>query len=165
MVCSAMALLLAAAPLSAKMSVDKKPLKGVNKAAILAMSIDDIGKANPMASKAKFMADAADYALGAGFLTGLSGTWLLFPGVEAESGAPTLGAYFWKRSSSAGALWGMLCGGLCLGLMVCGNGELAGVDSSFYGMLLSRLAFTGVSLMAPDKAGEFEGGVAVPEEA
>lgn len=65
---------------------------------------------------------------------------------------PTLGAYFWKRSSSAGALWGMLFGGgSCLALMLSGNGEVAGIDSSFYGIALSFFVFTGVSLLVPDR--------------
>lgn len=65
---------------------------------------------------------------------------------------PTLGAYFWKRSSSAGAFWGMLAGGgSCLALMLTGNKELAGIDASFFGIAFSAVVFAGVSALVPDK--------------
>lgn len=65
---------------------------------------------------------------------------------------PTLGAYFWRRASSAGALWGMLAGGsLSIYLMLSGNKEVYGIDSSFYGILFSLIVFVVVSFAIPDK--------------
>lgn len=64
---------------------------------------------------------------------------------------PTLGAYFWNRSSSAGAFWGMLVGGSFTLVMLIFGVELPlGLDASFYGILLSALTFTSVSLAVPD---------------
>ena len=69
---------------------------------------------------------------------------------------PTLGAYFWQRSSSSGAFWGMLSGGgLTLGLLT-GLWRLPtplrglGLDPSFWGIILSALVFISLSLSRPD---------------
>lgn len=68
---------------------------------------------------------------------------------------PTLGAYFWPRASSAGAFWSMLAGGgVCLGLMLTGHKEPAGLDASFYGIISSLLVLAAVSYMVPDKEPE-----------
>ncbi|MBN2375641.1 MAG: putative beta-lysine N-acetyltransferase [Sedimentisphaerales bacterium] len=70
---------------------------------------------------------------------------------------PTLGAYFWRRSSSAGALWGMLSGGTVTLLLLTNVLELPdavsglGLDASIYGLLCSALVFVTVSLIRPDK--------------
>ncbi len=70
---------------------------------------------------------------------------------------PTLGAYFWKRSSSAGAFGGMLSGGsltLCLLFL---NSRLPEevvekkLDPSLYGILLSAVVFVALSLILPDR--------------
>jgi SSS family solute:Na+ symporter len=64
---------------------------------------------------------------------------------------PTLGAYFWKRSSSRGAFWGMLSGGtFTLSMMIAGVDTPMGLDPSFYGILLSGAVFVVVSLARPD---------------
>ncbi|MFH1808538.1 MAG: sodium:solute symporter family protein [Pseudomonadota bacterium] len=69
---------------------------------------------------------------------------------------PTLGAYFWRRSSRSGAFWGMLGGGSLTVLLAAGAvplpGALAalGLDPSLYGMTLSALLFVGLSLGRPD---------------
>ena len=70
---------------------------------------------------------------------------------------PTLGAYFWKKSSSIGALAAMLIGGtLTLALLL----EwlplpqvLAdiGLDASAYGIAISAVVFVAGSLLFPDK--------------
>lgn len=70
---------------------------------------------------------------------------------------PTLGAYFWKKSSSTGALAAMLIGGtLTLALLL----EwlplpqvLAdiGLDASAYGIAISAVVFVAGSLMFPDR--------------
>jgi hypothetical protein len=77
---AAFAAILVAAPVSAKIEIDKKPLKDVKKVAILTMSVDNIGKKNPMESNDKFMMDAAEYALGV-YTEGLKGLgkWEIVP--------------------------------------------------------------------------------------
>jgi SSS family solute:Na+ symporter len=70
---------------------------------------------------------------------------------------PTAGAYFWKKSSSAGALMGMICGGTLTLALLLGwirlPASLAkiGLDPSAYGIGLSLITFVGGSLMLPDK--------------
>jgi len=71
--------------------------------------------------------------------------------------APTLGAYFWKRASSAGALAGMLAGGTLTLLLLTkiltlpANIAQFGLDPSVYGIFLSAVTFVGVSLLFPDQ--------------
>jgi solute:Na+ symporter, SSS family len=70
---------------------------------------------------------------------------------------PTLGAYFWKRSSSTGAFSGMLAGGIVTLLLLTGAVSLPGsidslgLDPSLYGILLSAVVFISFSLAFPDK--------------
>ncbi len=69
--------------------------------------------------------------------------------------APTIGAYFWKRSSSAGALAGMIGGGaLTLSLMtkiisLPRSVEALGLDPSVYGIAVSSLLFICFSFLVP----------------
>ncbi|MDK2970942.1 MAG: solute:Na+ symporter, family [Candidatus Sumerlaeota bacterium] len=75
---------------------------------------------------------------------------------------PTLGAYFWKRASSAGAFWGMLSGGvvalvlIVLGMMdrTPGFVEALGLDATFYGIVVSAVVFVSLSLGMPDREAE-----------
>ncbi len=70
---------------------------------------------------------------------------------------PTLGAYFWKRASSIGALGGMLAGGILTLLLLTKIVVLPqaindiGLDPSLYGILLSGVAFISLSLLFPEK--------------
>ena len=70
---------------------------------------------------------------------------------------PTLGAYFWKKSSSAGALAGMLSGGvvtiLLMTKVVTLNDSLEnlGLDYCIYGITLSAIMFVLFSYIIPDK--------------
>ena len=72
---------------------------------------------------------------------------------------PTLGAYFWKKSSSAGALMAMISGGtLTLILLLLVEFETIpedtfkeGLDASGYGIALSLVTFIAGSLLLPDK--------------
>lgn len=70
---------------------------------------------------------------------------------------PTAGAYFWKKSSSAGALAAMICGGtLTLALLLEGihlpeSLEKIELDASAYGISLSLIVFVIGSLLLPDK--------------
>ncbi len=69
---------------------------------------------------------------------------------------PTLGAYFWKRSSRAGALGGMLSGGILTILLQTRVLALPkvwqniGLDPSFYGIILSAVVFVMLTLAFPD---------------
>lgn len=71
---------------------------------------------------------------------------------------PTLGAYFWKKSSSIGAIFAMLSGGgITLFLMSLQASESlpaiiknTGFDVTFYGILLSLIVFVTGSLIFPD---------------
>jgi len=71
---------------------------------------------------------------------------------------PTLGAYFWKRSSSTGAFGGMLAGGVLTILLQTKIIYLptafsrVGLDASFYGIVISALFFISLSLIIPDNA-------------
>lgn len=61
---------------------------------------------------------------------------------------PTLGAFFWKRSSATAALLAMLAGGgLTLTLLILNIDPLFGLAHSFYGIIFSALVFIPVSLL------------------
>ncbi len=68
---------------------------------------------------------------------------------------PTLGAFFWRRGSSAGALAGMLAGGILNILLASGVLSLPeamsawGLDYSIYGILLSAVCYVAGSLLRP----------------
>lgn len=65
---------------------------------------------------------------------------------------PTLGAYFWQRSSSRGAFWAMVTGGsTTLALLITGAPSPLGLDPSFWGILVSGLVFVPVSLRYTDR--------------
>ncbi|MCG6956843.1 MAG: sodium:solute symporter family protein [Gemmatimonadetes bacterium] len=64
---------------------------------------------------------------------------------------PTLGAYFWRRSTGGGAFWGMISGGgTTLALLIAGATPPLGLDPSFWGILVSALVFVPVSLLQSD---------------
>ncbi|MDD4098374.1 MAG: sodium:solute symporter family protein [Lentisphaeria bacterium] len=69
---------------------------------------------------------------------------------------PTLGAYFWRRGSSAGALAGMLSGGifnLALATKLVRLPEFLTrieLDNSIYGILLSGVLYVAFSYILPD---------------
>jgi SSS family solute:Na+ symporter len=71
---------------------------------------------------------------------------------------PTLGAYFWKRGSSAGALAGMMGGGLLTLLLLTKAVHLPaglatlGLHASIYGISVSAVLYIAVSLLLPDAA-------------
>jgi SSS family solute:Na+ symporter len=71
---------------------------------------------------------------------------------------PTLGAYFWKRSSAAGAIAGMLGGGLLTTLLQVKALPLPAamaawkLDPACYGLALSALLFVAVSLLVPGRS-------------
>lgn len=72
---------------------------------------------------------------------------------------PTLGAYFWKRGSSTGAVAGMLSGGtvalllLTKTLVLPEQLALIGLDASLYGILASLFFYMAFSLIFPDSNG------------
>jgi SSS family solute:Na+ symporter len=70
---------------------------------------------------------------------------------------PTLGAFFWKRSSATGAMLGMLGGGILTlllqteSLVLPASFKEIGVDASLYGITLSAILFVTGSLLFPDR--------------
>ena len=83
---------------------------------------------------------------------------------------PTLGAYFWKKASSAGALAGMLTGGILTLLLLTKFLTLPDciaklqLDASVYGILSSAVTFIGVSILWPDKVGVNRSLISTEEE-
>lgn len=66
---------------------------------------------------------------------------------------PTLGAFFWKRSTAPAALAAMLAGGgLTLTILLLGIEPPLDLAPSLYGILLSALVFIPVSLLSPAEA-------------
>lgn len=67
---------------------------------------------------------------------------------------PTVGAYFWKRASSAGALSAMLLGGATtMALQILGwqLGWDHALEYTVYGMAVSLVVFITISLLVPDR--------------
>ncbi len=96
--------------------------------------------------------------LAAQFETVLSAILYAYAFMVSGLFVPTLGAYFWSRGSSAGALAGMLAGGTTtITLMVLalafpdtlGTWEL---DFSVYGIGASFLCYAAFSLLVPDRS-------------
>ena len=100
--------------------------------------------------------------LAAWFTTVLDAILYAYGFMVAGLFVPTLGAFFWRRGSSAGALAGMLSGGILTLLLMTNvlqlNDGLAahGLDVSFYGIVLSAISYVGFSLMVPDGQPEAE---------
>jgi SSS family solute:Na+ symporter len=69
---------------------------------------------------------------------------------------PTLGAYFWRRSSTIGALVSMLAGGTLTLLLETGVVRLpprlaeVGLSHTLFGLAISAILFVGLSLAFPD---------------
>ena len=84
---------------------------------------------------------------------------------------PTLGAYFWKKSSCSGAMAGMLAGGITTVLLLTNAIvlpealESLGLYDGLYGIACSAVAFVGVSLLFPDTVTDFEGFAVAPSNA
>ena len=72
---------------------------------------------------------------------------------------PIVGALFWRRATGAGALASMVAGGIVVVVLMLTRGLLSN-DPIIYGMLVSLLAFVGVSLLtrrsSEEKAEEWE---------
>lgn len=69
---------------------------------------------------------------------------------------PTVGAYFWDKSSSTGTMVGMISGGT-LSILLLTNVltlpeslAVIGFDQSIYGILLSAITFVSISILVPD---------------
>ena len=84
---------------------------------------------------------------------------------------PTLGAYFWKKSSCSGAMAGMLAGGITTVLLLTNAIvlpealESLGLYDGLYGIACSAVVFVGVSLLFPDTVTDFEGFTVAPSNA
>ncbi|MEA2069648.1 MAG: sodium:solute symporter family protein, partial [Verrucomicrobiota bacterium] len=95
---------------------------------------------------------AAAILLALQFNTVLDGILHAYAFMVSGLTVPTLGAFFWKRSSATGALAAMLAGGgLTLTILLTGITPPLGLAASFYGILLSALVFVPVSLLFPGK--------------
>lgn len=64
---------------------------------------------------------------------------------------PIVGAFYWEKSSSAGALAAMILGGsTTVGLELLWDKLPAGLDANVFGIVVSAIAFFAVSLLFPD---------------
>ncbi len=118
--------------------VSEKALMRISQAATLAIGVAAI----VIASRFSTVLDAILYA----YAFMVSGLFV-----------PTLGAYFWRRASSAGAFGGMLAGGTVTLLLETNVLRLPaglarfGLDATFYGVLCSTAVFVALSLLVPDR--------------
>jgi len=84
---------------------------------------------------------------------------------------PTLGAYFWKRGSAAGALAGMLTGGLLTVLLMTNALPMPemirgwNLDFSLYGILTSAIFYVSFSLLFPGKSAQEDAPLPIIETA
>ena len=102
----------------------------------------------------------AAVALAAQFTTVLGAILHAYAFMVSGLFIPTLGAYFWRRGSSAGAIAGMLGGGLVTILLMAGVIELPEsfskygfdqLDATFFGILASTFLYVAGSLCLPDR--------------
>lgn len=62
---------------------------------------------------------------------------------------PTLGAYFWPRGTSTAAFWGMISGGGTTLIFIATDITLpAGLDPTFYGIVISAVIYIALSLVS-----------------
>lgn len=95
---------------------------------------------------------AVSILLALSFNTVLEGILHAYAFMVSGLTVPTLGAFFWKRSSAAGALAAMFAGGgLTLTILLAGITPPLGLAPGFYGILLSAVVFIPVSLYLPGK--------------
>ena len=84
---------------------------------------------------------------------------------------PTLGAYFWKKSSCSGAMAGMLAGGITTVLLSINaivlpeKLESLGLYSGLYDIICSAVVFVCVSLVFPDTITDYEVFAVAPSNA
>jgi SSS family solute:Na+ symporter len=95
---------------------------------------------------------AAAILLALSFNTVLGGILHAYAFMVSGLTVPTLGAFFWKRSSAPAALAAMLTGGgFTLFCLLRGTVLPWGLDATLFGILLSALVFVPVSLLYPAK--------------
>lgn len=64
---------------------------------------------------------------------------------------PIMGALFWHKSSSTGAFWSMLTGGVTTVILSLPSWELPlGLDPNIYGIIVSLIVFISLSYLFPD---------------
>jgi SSS family solute:Na+ symporter len=64
---------------------------------------------------------------------------------------PIIGAFYWDKSSSAGAMAAMIVGGgTTVSLEIFANHLPAGLDANVFGITASAIAFVALSLLFPD---------------
>lgn len=65
---------------------------------------------------------------------------------------PIMGALFWSKSSSTGAFWSMLSGGVTTVILSLPDWELPlGLDPNIYGIIVSLIVFISLSYLFPDR--------------
>jgi SSS family solute:Na+ symporter len=95
--------------------------------------------------------------IAAGFETVLDLIFDAYAFMVAGLFVPTVGAYFWKKSSSAGALSAMLAGGfstlalLRKWVLLPESAQLTDLHPSAYGIAISLVVFVAFSLLLPDR--------------
>ena len=103
-----------------------------------------------------FIIGALAVILAAQFKTVLNAILYTYAFMVSGLFIPTLGAYFWKRSSSTGAITSMLAGGIVTLLLLTKTISLPDtlsnidLDPSVYGISLSAAVFIVISLIFPD---------------
>ncbi|MCF7954244.1 MAG: sodium:solute symporter family protein [Phycisphaerae bacterium] len=108
---------------------------------------------------ATFMIGALAVLLAAQFDTVLKAILYAYAFMVSGLFIPTLGAYFWKNASSAGALAGMLTRGILTLLLLTNTLTLPAciakyeLDASVFGILASVISFISVSIFWPDNTG------------
>ena len=98
---------------------------------------------------------AAAILLALQFNTVLDGILYAYAFMVGGLSVPTFGAFFWRRSSTAGAMAAMLIGGgTTLFLILAKISTPLGLAPSFYGILASAIVFVPVSLLWPSRSSE-----------
>ena len=93
-----------------------------------------------------------DYVIFAAYLGVIVGIGFYFFMVGGLT-VPTLGAFFWQRSSAPAAIAAMLTGGgLTLAFILTDTEPPFGLAASFYGLAASALVFVPISLLSPPRA-------------
>ena len=133
--------------------IEQLSLKPISEKALMRLSI-----------AATFIVGALALAMAAVFTTVLSAIVMTYEFMVAGLFVPTLGAFFWRRGSSLGAMLGMLGGGgTTLALMILQNTNVAqdsplmrwiagtGLSVCLFGIVVSLVLYVIGSLLRPNR--------------
>ncbi|MCG8376296.1 MAG: sodium:solute symporter family protein, partial [Chlorobiales bacterium] len=104
-----------------------------------------------------FIVGTAAVILAARFTTVLNAILYTYSFMVSGLFVPTIGAYFWPKGSSTGALSAMIGGGALTVLLMTGVISLPDyltamkLDATFYGIVVSALLYITLSLFVPDR--------------